>query len=161
VQRLELDEIDRRVLDVLQANGRISNVKLAEELHLSPSAALRRHKALERGGAITGYHAVLNRAAVGLGLTIFVEVKVSAHSAECAEAVEAAVTTIPEVVGCHIVSGEADFLMEVVVRDLAAYERVLLDTLLRLPNVSDVRSNFAIRTLKAHGSLPLGHLGAA
>jgi Lrp/AsnC family transcriptional regulator, leucine-responsive regulatory protein len=160
VQTPRLDEIDCRVLDVLQADGRISNVKLAERLHLSPSAALRRHKGLERSGAIDHYQAVLNRSVVGLGLTIFVDVKVSAHSADCAAAVEAAVETIPEVVSCHIVSGEADFLMEVVVPDLAAYERVLLDTLLRLPNVSDVRSNFAIRTLKAHGSLPLGYLEA-
>ena len=160
MQTPRLDEIDRRVLDVLQADGRISNVKLAERLHLSPSAALRRHKALERTGAIDHYQAVLNRSVVGLGLTIFVDVKVSAHSADCAAAVEAAVETIPEVVSCHIVSGEADFLMEVVVPDLAAYERVLLDTLLRLPNVSDVRSNFAIRTLKAHGPLPLGYLEA-
>ncbi|HEY7619082.1 MAG TPA: Lrp/AsnC family transcriptional regulator [Solirubrobacteraceae bacterium] len=106
---------------------------------------------------IDGYRAVLDREAVGLGLTVFVEIKVEGHSEEKAMAIEREVATMPEVVSCHIVSG-ADFLAEVVVPDLRAYERVLLGSLLKLPAIGDVRSNFAIRTVKAPGPLPLGYL---
>jgi len=155
---MALDHVDRRLLEVLQQEGRLSNVALAERVHLSPSPCLRRLKALEHDGVIAGYRAVLDREAVGLGLTVFVEVKVEGHSETRAGAVQEAVTAMPEVVSCHIVSGAADFLLEVVVPDLRAYERFLLGSLLNLPAVSDVRSNFAIRTVKAPGPLPLGHL---
>ena len=155
---MPLDSVDRRILDVLQVEGRVSNVALAERVHLSASPCLRRVKALEDDGVIAGYRAVLDREAVGLGLTVFVEIKVEGHSDRVAEAIEDAVAAMPEVVACHIVSGAADFLLEVVVPDLRAYERLLLGSLLKLPSVSDVRSNFAIRTVKAPGPLPLGHL---
>ena len=155
---MSVDSVDRRLLEVLQREGRLSNVALAERVHLSPSPCLRRLKALEHGGVIEGYRAVLDREAVGLGLTVFVEVKVEGHSDVLAGAVQEAVAVMPEVVSCHIVSGAADFLLEVVVPDLRAYERFLLGSLLKLPSVSDVRSNFAIRTVKAPGPLPLGHL---
>jgi Lrp/AsnC family transcriptional regulator, leucine-responsive regulatory protein len=155
---MPLDRVDRRLLEVLQREGRLSNVALAERVHLSPSPCLRRMKALEEDGVIEGYRAVLDREAVGLGLTVFVEVKVEGHSEAVASAVQEAVTAMPEVVSCHIVSGAADFLLEVVVPDLRAYESLLLGSLLNLPSVSDVRSNFAIRTVKAPGPLPLGHL---
>jgi Lrp/AsnC family transcriptional regulator, leucine-responsive regulatory protein len=155
---MSLDRVDRRLLEVLQREGRLSNVALAERVHLSPSPCLRRMKALEEDGVIEGYRAVLDREAVGLGLTVFVEVKVEGHSEAVASAVQEAVTAMPEVVSCHIVSGAADFLLEVVVPDLRAYEGLLLGSLLNLPSVSDVRSNFAIRTVKAPGPLPLGHL---
>jgi Lrp/AsnC family leucine-responsive transcriptional regulator len=127
-------------------------------VHLSPSPCLRRVKALEEDGVIEGYRAVVGRESVGLGLTVFVEIKVEGHSDRLAEEIEAAVTAMPEVVACHIVSGAADFLLEVVVPDLRAYERLLLGSLLKLPAVVDVRSNFAIRTVKAPAPLPLGHL---
>jgi len=155
---MPIDRVDRRLLEVLQAEGRISNVALAERLHLSPSPCLRRHKALEERGVIDGYRAVLDREAIGLALTVFVEVKVDGHSEEKARAIEEAVAKMPEVVSCHIVSGAADFLLEVVVPDLRAYERLLLGSLLKLPAINDVRSNFAIREVKRSSPLPLGHL---
>jgi Lrp/AsnC family leucine-responsive transcriptional regulator len=155
---MPLDRVDRRLLDVLQHDGRVSNVALAERVHLSPSPCLRRVKALEHEGVIEGYRAVVGREAVGLGLTVFVEVKVEGHSDRVAEAIEAAVAKMPEVVSCHMVSGAADFLLEVVVPDLRAYERFLLGSLLKVPSVSDVNSNFAIRRVKAPGPLPLAHL---
>ncbi len=157
-KNMPLDDVDRRLLEVLQSEGRLSNVALAERVHLSPSPCLRRLKALEHAGVIDGYRAVLDREAVGLGLTVFVEIKVEGHSEETALAIEEAVATMPEIVSAHIVSGEADFLLEVVVPDLRAYERLLLGTLLKLPSISDVRSNFAIRTVKQPSPLPLGHL---
>ena len=152
---MPLDSVDRRMLEILQREGRISNAALAERLHLSPSPCLRRLRALERGGVISGYRAMLDRHELGLGMTVFVELNVEGHSDRVAEAISDAVLAAPEVISAHIVSGSADFLLEVVVPDLAAYERLLFDTLLKLPNVADVRSNFALRTVKPAGPLPL------
>ena len=152
---MPMDSVDRRMLEILQREGRISNAALAERLHLSPSPCLRRLRALERGGVISGYRAMLDRHELGLGMTVFVELNVEGHSDRVAEAISDAVLAAPEVISAHIVSGSADFLLEVVVPDLAAYERLLFDTLLKLPNVADVRSNFALRTVKPAGPLPL------
>ncbi|WP_298952589.1 Lrp/AsnC family transcriptional regulator [uncultured Methylobacterium sp.] len=156
--KLSLDAIDRRILAALQRDGRLTNVQLAEEVGLSPSPCLRRVRLLEEAGIIGGYRATLDRAGLGLGLTVFVGVKVARHDEAAAEAFRAAVRTLPSVVSCHLVSGEADFLLQVVVPDLAAYERLLLGTLLKLPGVSDIRSNVAIQTVKAEGPFPLDHL---
>jgi Lrp/AsnC family leucine-responsive transcriptional regulator len=152
---MPLDVVDRRMLEILQREGRISNAALAERLHLSPSPCLRRLRALEGEGLVTGYRAVLDRAKLGLGLTVFVELKVEGHSDRSAAAISERVVAAPEVISAHIVSGSADFLLEVVVADLAAYERLMFETLLRLPNVADVRSNFALRTVKPSGPLPV------
>ena len=154
----DLDRIDRKILDTLQADGRLSNVDLAERVGLSPSPCLRRVKRLEDAGMIAGYRAVLDRKAIGLGLTVFIEIKVGKHSRDNANALQEALLTIPEVVSCHMVSGISDFLAEVVVPDLEAYERLMTDKILTLPTIEDVRSNFAIRTVKSDAPLPLGHL---
>ena len=143
------------MLAVLQEEGRISNAALAERLHLSPSPCLRRLRALEREGVIDGYRAVLDRKRIGIGLTVFVELKVDGHSDRTAAAISEALLAAPEIISAHIVSGSADFLLEIAVADLAAYERLMFDTLLKLPHVSDVRSNFALRTVKAPSPLPL------
>ena len=150
-----MDLVDRQMLHILQREGRISNAALAEQLHLSPSPCLRRLRALESSGLITGYRAELDREKLGLGLTLFVELKVEGHSERNAAAISEALAGTPEVISAHIVSGSADFLLEVVVTDLRDYERLLFDTLLNLPNVTDVRSNFALRAIKTAGPLPL------
>ena len=152
---MSIDLTDRRMLEILQRDGRISNAALAEQLHLSPSPCLRRLRALEREGVITGYTALLDRQKLGLGLTVFVELQVEGHSDRTAAAISEALRATPEVISAHIVSGAADFRLEVVVQDLAGYERLMFDTLLRLPNIGDVRSNFALRTVKSAGPLPL------
>ena len=152
------DRIDQRILGTLQADGRLSNVDLAERVGLSPSPCLRRVKQLEDAGMIDGYRAILNRKAVGLGLTVFVELKVGKHSRDNAAMLQEALMAIPEVVSCHMVSGVSDFLAEVVVPDLEAYERLMSERILTLETIEDVRSNFAIRTIKSNGPLPLGHL---
>ena len=156
--KAKLDAIDRRILAALQRDGRLSNVELANEVGLSPSPCLRRVRILEKAGVIGGYHATLDRVGLGLGLTVFVGVKVERHQDKLAKAFRDAVQTRPEVVSCHLISGESDFLLQVVVADLAAYERFLLNTLLHLPGVSDIRSNFAIQTVKDQAPLPLEHL---
>jgi Lrp/AsnC family transcriptional regulator, leucine-responsive regulatory protein len=152
---MPLDLVDRRMLEILQLEGRISNAQLAERLHLSPSPCLRRLRALENDGPISGYRAMLDRAKLGLGLTVFLELKVEGHSDRNAASIGDELRKIPEVISAHIVSGSADFLLEVAIADLAAYERLMFGTLLKIPTVVDIRSNFALRTVKTEAPLPL------
>ncbi|KIZ42414.1 MULTISPECIES: Lrp/AsnC family transcriptional regulator [Rhodopseudomonas] len=150
-----LDRIDRKILQALQQDARLPNVALAERVGLSPSPCLRRVKLLEAGGAIEGYRTVLDRQAIGLGLTVFAGVRVDRHSRHNEEAFVTAVLAMPEVVGCHLVSGEADFLVEIVVPDMATYESTVLRRFLSLPTVRDIRSSFAMRSYRANGALPI------
>jgi len=156
--KLDLDTIDCRIITELQADARLSNVELAERVGLSPSPCLRRVKRLERDGYIIGYRAALRRERVGLGFSVFVGVKIDSHANERALTFEEAVCALPEVIACHLVSGEADYFLEVVVPDLAHYQRFLIGRLLNMPIVREVRSNIAIQTVKAGAPLPLGHL---
>jgi Lrp/AsnC family transcriptional regulator, leucine-responsive regulatory protein len=151
-----MDATDREILQLLQEDGRLTNAALAAKVHLSPSPCLRRLKRLEDDGVIERYRAILDRRRVGLGLTVFLEIKVEGHTDETARRLQETFGAMEEVVACHIVSGPADFLLEVVVPDLEHYERLLLGRLLNVRGVADVRSNFAIRTVKANGALPLG-----
>jgi Lrp/AsnC family leucine-responsive transcriptional regulator len=156
--KCELDAIDRRIVTELQTNARLSNIELAEKVGLSPSPCLRRVKRLERDGYIDGYRATLGRARIGLGFSVFVGVKINGHANADAQHFEQAVIEMPEVIACHLVSGEADYILEVVVPDLEDYQRFLIGKLLNLPIVREVRSNIAIQTLKAGAPLPLSHL---
>jgi Lrp/AsnC family transcriptional regulator, leucine-responsive regulatory protein len=151
------DKVDRAIVARLQRDGRIANVDLADAVGLSPSACLRRVKALEADGIIAGYRAEVSRSRANLGLTVFVGLKVDRHSRETSSRVEEALLAIPAVVGCHIVSGGDDFLIEAAVPDLASYEKLLLDQVLAIPGVTEVRSTFAIRTVLSRGPLPLEH----
>ena len=156
----DLDAIDCRIVSALQADGRLSNIDLADRIGLSPSPCLRRVKRLEREGYIEAYRAVLQRDRVGLGFSVFVGVKIDGHANERALGFEKAVVAMPEVVACHMVSGESDYFLEIVVPDLDHYRRFLVDKLLDLPIVREVRSNIAIQTVKAGAPLPLSHLDA-
>ena len=155
-----MDATDREILTLLQRDGRMPNAALADAVHLSPSPCLRRVKRLEADGVIAGYRAILDRERLGLGLTVFLEIKVDNPHRETVTAdLQTAFRAMDEVVACHVVSGMADMLLEVVVTDLRHYERWLFEHLLPLPGVADVNSNFVIRTVKASGPLPLGHVG--
>ena len=149
------DKTDRAILTILQREGRLPNVELAERVALSPSSCLRRTKALEAAGLIAGYRAELDRQRLGLGLTVFISLRVQQHSRATSRTIEDALTAIPAVVACYVVSGEADFLVEAVVPDLGAYELLLLDQVLAIEAVSDARSTFAIRTVLGRGALPV------
>jgi len=149
--------VDRAIVTKLQQDGRIANVDLADAISLSPSACLRRVKALEVSGIIAGYRAELSRLRAGLGLTVFIGLKVAGHSQETASRVEQAVLAIPAIVACYLVSGTSDFLVEAVVPDLAGYEQLLLGQILTIPSVVDAESTFAIRTILSRGPLPLDH----
>jgi Lrp/AsnC family leucine-responsive transcriptional regulator len=154
------ERISTGALAVLQTDGRLTNADLALRVGLSPSPCLRRVNRLERNGYIEGYRAVLRRDQIGLDLTVFVGVKIDSHADDRATAFEEAVVAVPEVIACHMLSGDSDYLLEVVVPDLEHYRRFLLEKLLELPIVREVRSNIAIQSLKAGGILPLDHLEA-
>lgn len=156
---LVLDGFDRRIIAALQADGRLTNVDLAERIGLSPSPCLRRVKRLEREGYIAAYRASLDRTRVGLGFTVFVGVRIEGHANDRAGGFEEAVLGMREVIACHMVSGTVDYLLEVVVPDLAHYQEFLIGKLLALPIVREVQSSIAINTLKAGAPLPLDHLG--
>jgi len=158
--KIELDAIDSRILAALQADARLSNLELADRVGLSPSPCLRRVRRLERDGYIEGYRAMLERNRIGLGLTVFLGVKIDGHANDRAVGFEQAVVAMPDVIACHMVSGESDYLLEVVVTDLAHYQRFLVGQLLNMPIVREVRSNFAIQTLKAAAPLPFSDPGA-
>ena len=153
-----LDAIDRKILDLLQQDGRKGIADLAAAVGLSPSPCLRRIKRLETSGLIEGYRATLKRELVGLGFSVFLSVKLNEHANERVAQFEQTMMALPEVIACHLVSGEADYLLEVVAADLGAYQQFLVGKLLNLPVVREVRSNIAIQTLKAGAPLPLGHL---
>lgn len=148
------DRIDQAILEHLQRHGRTPNVELADAVRLSPSSCLRRTKALEADGVLAGYRADLDRERLGLGLTVFLSIKVE-HARTTIQVVETALKAVPHVVGCHVVSGDADFFVELAVPDLRTFERVLTDEILAIGPVCDVRSTFCIRTVVDRGPLPL------
>ena len=151
------DRVDRAIVSRLQRDGRIANVDLADAISLSPSACLRRVKALEASGIIAGYRAEVSRPQAGLGLTVFIGLKVGGQSQETASRVEQALLAIPAIVACYLVSGTFDFLAEAAVPDLASYEQLLLGQILTIPSVVEAQSTFAIRTILSRGPLPLDH----
>lgn len=152
---IRLDVFDYKILRALQAEGRLSNVELAERIGLSPSPCLRRVKRLEVEGIIQGYTARINRAKIGMGVTVFVSVGLERHREEEAERFRRAVLRLPQVVSCHAVSGDPDFLLEIVVADLNQYSEFVLKRLRRIPGVKHLHSSFALETLKSGTSLPL------
>lgn len=155
---MELDRIDCRILDWLQRQGRITNAELAEQVNLSPSACLRRVQRLEAAGVISGYAAQVDAQAVGLGLQAFVRVLLKQHDAATIERFVDLVTGWDEVVACHALTGEMDYLLHVYVADLEHFSRFLLDQLLTTAGVSDVNSSFVLRTVKRSPALPLKQL---
>ena len=154
---IDLDAIDLRILNALQSDGRLTNQELADQVGLSPSPCLRRVRRLERDGFIRTYapYSIRDRS---VSLTVFVEIRVEKHSRDNAQALQQALAAIPEVVACHMVSGTADFIAEIVVSNLKSYERLLTEKLLVLPMIGDIRSNFAFTRVKSDAALPLTHL---
>jgi Lrp/AsnC family leucine-responsive transcriptional regulator len=152
---VELDAIDLRILRELQADARLPNNVLAERVGLSPSPCSRRVKLLEQGGVIESYRTVLNRAAIGLNLTIFAGIRVEGHSEKRKREFTETISAMPEVVACHLVSGSVDFLVEVVVPDMKTYEASVLARILAIPGLRDVQTSFAMRSYKSTGLLPI------
>ncbi|PWB42044.1 MAG: AsnC family transcriptional regulator [Rhodocyclales bacterium] len=147
MRQIDLDKTDRKMLALLQADGRMTNAELAQRISLSPSACLRRVQRLEAAGVIAGYVALVSQEAVGRPTSIFVEVTLKSQSEEALKAFERAVRACPDVMECYLMSGDADYLIRVVAADTQDYERIHKQHLTRLPGVARIRSSFALRAV--------------
>jgi DNA-binding Lrp family transcriptional regulator len=152
---VQLDKYDHAILEALQQDGRISNVHLAAKVNLSESACLRRVRALEDEGYIDRYVTLVNQSRVGLGGNVLVHIGLHREEQSELAAFEAAVRNIPEVMECYLMTGEFDYLLRVVVADMADFERLHKEALTRLPGVARVNSSVAIRTVQKKTELPL------
>ncbi len=152
---VEVDRIDRKILTILQQQGRISNQDLADLVGISTAACWRREKALRERGLLRRYVALVDPRASGLALTVFLQISMHRHGRASFDAFEEAVRNRAEVLECHAVAGDPDFLLKVLVPDMETYDRFLEDFLFNLPEVAQVRSNFALRELKYETALPL------
>jgi len=152
---MKLDRFDKKILEALQQDGRISNVQLAGLVNLSESACHRRVRALEESGMIDRYAALLSQSKVGLPGNVFVNIGLHREVEADLTAFEDAVREVPEVMECYLMSGEFDYLLRVVVSDMADFERIHKESLTRLPGVSRVNSSFGIRTVQRKTELPL------
>ena len=153
---ISLDRIDKHILKLMQTNARISNLELAEQVGLSPTPCSRRVKRLEDSGLIAGHVTLLNPEALGLDLTAIIGISMDRHTPDRFEDFEKAITSMPEVIECSIVTGQAaDFLLKVVVKDMHHYEKFLLGHLTRVSGVTGVHSSFVLRHLVKKTELPV------
>lgn len=153
---ITLDGYDRRILEVLQDEGRITNQELADRIGLSPSPCLRRVRALEEAGVIAGYHAVLDPKALGLDLMALLSISMDRHTPERFAGFESAVANMPEVLECLLITGrEADYQLKVIVRGMDHYQELLLERITRIEGVSGVHSSFVLRRVMQRTRLPV------
>ncbi len=153
---MKLDRYDRRILEVLQTDGRISNQDLADRIGLSPSPCLRRVRALEESGLIMGYRAMLDARKLGLTLLALVHISMDRHTPERFARFDTAVGELPEVLECLLITGqEADYQLKVIVRDMEAYQSLLLQKITRIEGVSGVHSSFVLRRVVDRTALPV------
>ncbi|MCF7996478.1 MAG: Lrp/AsnC family transcriptional regulator [Chromatiaceae bacterium] len=154
---MTLDRYDRHILEILQAEGRISNQDLADRIGLSPSPCLRRVRALEEVGIIAGYRAMVDAKKLGLSLIAFVSISMDRHTPERFANFDATVSALPEVLECSLITGrDADYQLKVIVRDMEAYQELLLHKITRIEGVSGVHSSFVLRQVLERTALPLG-----
>ena len=154
---MELDRYDRKILEALQEDGRISNQELADRIGLSPSPCLRRVKALEEGGVVTGYRALVSSRALGLTLMALIYISMDRHTPERFANFEAKVGELPEVLECLLITGQdADYQLKVIVRDMDAYQELLLNKITRIQGVTGVHSSFVLRKVADKTALPVG-----
>lgn len=150
-----LDDLDRHILLELQGNGRLTNQELADRVGLSPSPCLRRVRRLEDAGVISGYAAVLSPAVLGLPITAFVRLTLDSHAAQVVSAVEERLRTIPEVIEAHLLAGDADYQVKIVVESFSAYEDLLKRELRDIPHLSSITTTFAFAVIKPASPLPI------
>jgi Lrp/AsnC family leucine-responsive transcriptional regulator len=151
----ELDATDWNILDRLQGDARLSNVKLAEAVHLSPSPCLARVRELEAGGYISRYVTLLNPLKIGLTVSVFIQVTLEKQAEKQLGSFEAAIQKRPEVMECYLMTGDSDYLLRVVVPDIQALEGFIVDHLTKIPGIANIRSSFALKQVKYQTALPL------
>ncbi|MGD8956935.1 MAG: Lrp/AsnC family transcriptional regulator [Chromatiaceae bacterium] len=153
---MQIDRFDRHILQVLQADGRISNQDLADRIGLSPSPCLRRVRALEQSGIITAYRAILDAKRLGLSLLALVHISMDRHTPERFANFEDRIKALPEILECLLITGQdADYQLKVIVRDMDAYQALLLNKITRIEGVSGVHSSFVMRRVVDNTALPL------
>lgn len=152
---VKLDSIDRKIINALQADGRVTVQELAARVGLSPSPCARRVRMLEAAGVISGYVAVIDQTKVGLVINVFVSVKLERQREDELDRFSQAVSEWPEVAECYLMTGQRDYLMRIVVSDLGSYERFLKDKLTRLEGVASIESSFALGQVKRLHALPV------
>ena len=155
MKHINLDVIDLRILAELQADGALSNVALARRVHLSPSPCLMRVKALEAGGVIQRYVALASAAALGLGLNVFISISLKEQSRQALTTFEQRIAEHDEVMECYLMTGDSDYLIRVVVRDMADLEKFILEQLTPIPGIEKIRSSFALKQVRYKTALPL------
>lgn len=156
---MKLDRTDKRILALMQANGRMTNLELAEQVGLSPTPCSRRVRQLEEAGFIDRHVTLLNQARLGLNITAMISITMDRHTPERFAAFERQVTEFPEVIECSIVTGQAaDYLLKAVLPDMTYYEEFLLGRLTRIEGVAGVHSSFVLRKVIAKTELPLAHI---
>ena len=153
--KTDLDMFDHRILAALMKDANLSNVDLADKVGLSPSPCLRRVKALEKAGIILGRRLIVDAAAVGLPISVFLQVTLERQIEANLERFEKAISGWPEVIECHLMTGDADYLLRVVAPDLDAYHRFLMESLTRVEGVASIKSSFALKQTKYGEALPL------
>ncbi len=158
---MTLDTIDRRILQQLQVRARQTNVELADAVGLSPSACLRRVRELEERGVIAGYVALGAPAALGLGVSVMLNVTLERQGESALEEFERRINDWPEVMECYLMTGDADYLLRVVVADLPAYEHFLMHRLTRVPGIASIKSSFSLKQIVHRTALPMTHLATA
>lgn len=152
---MAIDRIDRQILSLLQDDGRMTNVDLAERVGLTAPPCLRRVRALEEGGAIRGYHADLDAARLGYPITVFAMVSLRSQAERDLAAFEDHVAAIPEIRECHMLNGEIDFILKIVASDLKSFQEILTTHLTPAPNVASVKTSLTIRTAKSVSGIPV------
>ncbi len=152
---IKLDHIDHKVLEILQQNAKITNAQLSKEIGLSPAPTLERVKKLEVSGIIESYHAQLNREKVGLGVTTFVTVTLIGHKKQVTESFVAQINTIPEVIECHHVTGSGDFLLKIIAKDIASYQKLMLEKVNEIEEVAGTQTMVILSTFKESKVLPI------
>ncbi len=151
----KLDSLDRRILSILQAQGRITNAKLSEEIGLSPAPTLERVKKLEQLGIIVSYHAKLDNAKIGLGVTTFVIVSLNGHNKAKFEGFIDAIKNIEEVIECHHITGAGDFILKVISKDIQSYQKLMLEKVSEIKEVDNMQSMVVLSTYKDSKILPV------
>ncbi len=158
-QVIALDRIDKRILDELQRNARISNLELADKVGLSASPCLRRVRQLEEAGLIKGYVTLLNASALGLKLMALVQISMDRHTPDRFDLFEGSIKSHPQVLECILITGQsADYQLKVLVKDMEEYQDFLLNTITRIPGVTDVHSSFVLRQVVSTSALPLDNV---
>ncbi len=151
----KIDDIDKKILGILQSRAKITNAKLSEEIGLSPAPTLERVKKLEQMGIITSYHAKLNTEKIGLGVTTFVLATLNGHNRANIEGFVSAIEGIPEVVECHHITGAGDFILKVVAKDIASYQKLMLEKVSDIKQVDNMQSMVVLSTFKDSKVIPV------